>query len=304
VECVISWPHVASVGSVKTRGRHTTREELIVETIYGTHFIGSDVFNRSVDEVQDAITDFQRTLLDECQGGRSRRQRVLDYCRTRFRTPVRVSERNTRKETLGDRLVLRCLAIFVLLVVLFGVSFLVFGLVKELLNVNMNDGLLWVLIFLGLFVGAAGTWILFRPRKGKRIIELRAEGIALGYELSELQLIPWESVLYAQIVEKDNTPDFPIRDSLDLRRQIRIRKTDRSWVRLSNIYDRSLEDLVELIDPPHAKVALAYERALTKGKMVTGQELETAAVAEGLPALDKDRLQCLNNVKGEPALPW
>jgi hypothetical protein len=107
-----------------------------------------------------------------------------------------------------------------------------------------------------------------RPRRDRwRVLELGPEGILHGPTDSELRLLPWDEVVAAH----------RIYSSCESTRAVRLLLTDGRFIDLKGEYDRSLDDLCELVDPPLDKVALARDQ------MLSGIPLGEAAKNAGLP---------------------
>jgi hypothetical protein len=121
-----------------------------------------------------------------------------------------------------------------------------------------------VLPALGLLLGSLTLgW----RREPWKVIELGAEGIQHGPSDSELRLVPWDDVLSAHRVYTSH----------ETTRAVRLLLTSGHHVDLSGDYDRPLEEICELVDPPLEKVAFARDR------MLAGVPLTQAIEEAGLP---------------------
>jgi hypothetical protein len=106
-----------------------------------------------------------------------------------------------------------------------------------------------------------------RRREPWAVLELGPDGIAHGPTDSELRLLPWDEVVAAHRIYSAN----------ETTRAVRLLLTAGRWVDLKGDYDRPLDDICELVDPPLEKVAL------TRDQMLFGVPLEDAARNAGLP---------------------
>lgn len=142
---------------------------------------------------------------------------------------------------------------------------------KALVPEFPNTG--WILV--PIILGGIGVVMLVEWIRvmGKRVLELRADGLALGNTFDDLRVIRWDDIRFVRA----HTKVANAKKGTSYHEAIEIRRADRSSLLLRASYARSLADLEALIDPPVAKVADVRRR------MRAGEDLERACVAAGLP---------------------
>ena len=115
-------------------------------------------------------------------------------------------------------------------------------------------------------VAAAAAW--GRRRERWKVLLLGPEGIEHGATDSDLDLVPWDDVLSAHRVLTSH----------ESTRAVRLLLRDGRHVDLVGPYDRPLEELCDLLDPPLEKAALVRDH------MLAGLPLAEAAERAGLPS--------------------
>jgi hypothetical protein len=307
VDVTISWSDYAGCRTAKVSGGDPWDwwERLYIDTPAATHEIGWDVFARNVSDLMTAITAYREAQFrlpgKEAMG-------VVEFNRRRFEQPLRVQWQEGKSDwfDVGCAVIVAPILIPLTLVLgfaggtlaalllvwaawgitwLFGVQDWAAGLGKwdifheipilgsKVPLVILVGGSGGVLLFVGWMVG---SWLQDRRKASARVLELRADGLAVGRTASSMRLIPWEDILYASLVEEKTYKSDGTMTSSDFRLEVHLRA--QPAVVLDSRYDRPLQQLCELIDPPLAKVADAKQR------IAEGADIETAAVTAGLPA--------------------
>jgi hypothetical protein len=100
-----------------------------------------------------------------------------------------------------------------------------------------------------------------------RVLELSREGIFHGPSDADLRLLHWDELVGAHRV-------YTVHETT---RAVRLLLGDGRYVDLTGEYDRPLDDICELVDPPLEKVANARD------EMLGGASLRDAAENVGLP---------------------
>jgi len=253
VDRSIPWAEYATSRTYKYTVNGLPRyQAFILESKTEDHPIGWDIFSKSVNAIQGAFLDYIeiefRQPLREQSG-------IVEFCKTRFAQPARVES----STGLGPPLICVLLTL--------GSCGLLMVLVPEFPDTG------WVLVPFLLALGAIGTFYDWTQAWGKRVLELRSEGLAIGDSFELMRVVPWEDILFVRAHTKlaNDQSDKGTPEALE------IRLRDRSSILLRHHYRRTLADLQELIDPPLAKLEEARRRA---GQ---GEEFEAACTAAGLP---------------------
>jgi len=229
-------------------------KDLIIEANNETHVIGWDIFRPSVRRIQSVIADFI-----EMQFSQTAREKGhgRDLCRRRFKSPLLIEPDQVSMSVI----------IFIL-----GAGVAAGAVIALLVPKFPQTN--WTAIP-GALVFAA-TMVLCSRLAGSssRYLELREGGLALGPDRDASRLIDWDDILFARTItarSRNRSYTVSYTDALE------IRLRDGSSMRLGINYKRSLDDLLELIDPPVDKAAIAW------ALVMKGEDVETAAVAAGLP---------------------
>lgn len=218
---------------------------LFIKTPREEHVIGWDIFRASVKRLEAAIVDYVELQLRQPERAALK---VAEFCRQRFSTPLRIAAHGGYAVYV--------VGLFSLAVI---VSLVIKHYAKDMVAVVVGASVAF--LFAGsLSFGLIYDWV---RSWGKHILELRSDGFALGHSPQKLRLIPWEEILFAYRVRAE---------------ALEVRLRDGATITLYEEYGRTLDDIEEFLDPPLEKVKAAYTR------MTHGEDIETAAVAVGLPA--------------------
>ena len=232
-------------------------KSLILETTAGEHEIGRDVFRPPVQQLQQTILDYQQEQFYQPEREAAD---VAEFCRLRFRTPVRIVS------TVGPSTL--AWAVGLLATVVASLFFVVthFG------SVGATRFGIWLVVALVLAVIGVELARKCLRGWGQRVLELRAESLALGPSPDKLRLVPWQDILFVRAATKtlQGTTSKEITS-------LEVRLRNAASIRLYPYYRYPAENLQDLLDPPAEKVAEAYQR------MEQGEDVEMAAVAAGLP---------------------
>jgi hypothetical protein len=301
VDVEIPWADY--LGCQKTRDSNESSgpwTDLYIATHNEILEIGRGVFTHSSSELMTALTDYQERVCG--LPGRSGLG-VADFNRQRFRKPVGVRRKDERISCFDVGCIIILSPLLAALIFLGGalaglLLTLVGGVAVRLLTSReLADKVVeWSMAPVDLkpwwpeakfptgpalggcvmlvLVPVGMLWRILADRDAHtRVLELRESGLALGKTPETLRVIPWEHILYAHWLEEVTRSRY----GTFIRPKLEIGLHDRPAIVLAGNYDRRLEDLGELIDPPTAKLVVARQR------MAEGEDAETAAVHAGLP---------------------
>ncbi len=128
------------------------------------------------------------------------------------------------------------------------------------------------------FIGASEGFRAEWRCRGKHVLELRGEGIALGNDVGHMRVIAWEEILHTRRRSKTDV-DMPGQDDLQA---VEVILRDGTSVLLTPCYSRRLDEIDDLIEPPIDLLAEAWSY------VEQGENIEAAAVYSGLPARGPD----------------
>jgi hypothetical protein len=308
VDVAIPWSEYAGCRTAKFSGGDPWDwwERLYIDTTSTSYEIGWDVFARSVTRLMTAINDYREA---EFRLPAKEALAVAYFNSRRFAEPLRLQWSSTRSGCfdVGCGIVMGIVLFPLVLVMTGGVGALVMlGLTFAVPFVAQHMGfkewaaqlqklLMEDAPFLGgkaplfILIGAGGgvlvflgfmlwCWFAERAKGHTRFVQLRTDGLALGKSTDTLRVIPWQDVLYANVVTLTTRTykDGSVLTSSTSQLEVHVR--NQPPIVLPNQYGRGLPALSELIDPPLAKVVVAREQ------MAKGMDVERAAVTAGLPA--------------------
>jgi len=249
IDCEIPWSQYAGCRTyTHSVNGIPDRKDLIIETSQGSHVIGWDVFRPSVHRIQAAMLDFIETRFRQ-----PAREEVRSHelCRRRFQTPLVIAPHVVRWRGALQFL---------------GAAVVSGAVIAWLVPGFPATGWTWIPVLL--LIPVIIQFHLHQSGRGTRHLELRAEGLVVGPKPATARVIGWDDIQFARIHRTTGTSG-----SVDL--EIRLR--DGTALLLETNYERSLDELQELIDPPVDKAATAW------ALVMQGRDPEAAAVAAGLP---------------------
>ena len=248
VDRFIPWSEVREVRTHELRINGVASTTLHIDTAGGTVSIAPGTFDAPADRLQTQILDHIHAL-----GGAARREEadVDEFCRTRWAAPLRLVLRPVRGQLAW---------IFAILwLPLIGLAYFAWG--------------LWP-VWLGLAsMYVTGIGLALAAERRVRVLELRADGLAVGSAPDRLAVTAWRDILLVR--RRIETTAGSHRTTA-----LEVRLRDGRSLVLNGDYGRSLDELAELLDPPLAKLALA------RAALAAGADLEAATRAAGLPARD------------------
>jgi serine/threonine protein kinase len=225
---------------------------VIVESKTEVHDIGWDIFAKRVGALQTAILDYIE--VEFYQPTRAQYD-VAGFCRMRFAKPLRIA---SSAGIAGP-------------VIALGLSAAACVVIKALVPAFPNTGWIWIpLILAGIGVFMLAEWVRVM---GKRVLELRADGVAFGNSFDDMRVIRWGDILFI----RGHTKVIDAKKGTSAHEALEIRRADRSSVILRANYTRTLADLEQLIEPPVGKIEDVRQR------LAAGEDLERACLAAGLP---------------------
>jgi hypothetical protein len=305
VDVTIPWFEYLGCRTIKQSGGDPwdAWEGFYIDTFRASHEVGWDVFSRSVTGLMNAVNEYRSgdspvqdepASVEPIENSNSGR-----FQSAWFATPVQISGPKTSTSVFDIGCMIFMLPLMLVLFGAVGCLFTMFGgmgvsfLLTFLGQEEAGKGLASLVMMdvvtpmgkmpLAVAIGIAGGPIVFflymlsEFDLGTQVLELRAEGLAMGRKPSSMTLIPWGDVVSARLMELTTRLSSGASYTQDV---LDIRFRNRSKVRLTERYNRKLADLAELIDPPASKLDAA------RIFLQAGLPVELAAQAAGLPALN------------------
>lgn len=234
VEFTIPWPEYISCRTFTHSVNSITNWEsfIIVSSYQGKQVedeIGWDIFKGGVQHLQNCLLDFVELNFRQ-PALKETRNRVIRFLEHRYKNPVTI---------YAQHLVRRVVICLLLL----------FGSFAAVVHFCPSDSG-WFFVPFILFI-VSMTYIKdVVDARGKTIIVLSSEGIRYGSNEFSMTYVPWSDLLFVRpktfedVTYSSSGSSTPVIQSLDLRFR------DHSSLLLKDVYQKPLESIYNLIDPP------------------------------------------------------